>query len=103
MHITGFLGLATGCPSILTAMMLSPGWRRAVDVDDHVDVDFDAVQGGGGPVLHAGPPIASSNTFLAAPFLAAAAAQSTIPAQELSDRQEADMLVSFCHSFHFFF
>ena len=73
------------------------------DVDDHVDVDFDAVQGGGGPVLHAGPPIASSNTFLAAPFLAAAAAQSTIPAQELSDRQEADMLVSFCHSFHFFF
>ena len=73
-----------------------------VDVDDHVDhvdvtvdvdvdVDVDAVQGGGGPVLHAGPPIASSNTFLAAPFLAAAAAQSTIPAQELSDRQEADM------------
>jgi len=49
-------------------------------------------QGGGGPVLHAaGPPIASSNTFLAAPFLAAAAAQSTIPAQDLPDRQEADM------------
>jgi len=46
-------------------------------------------QGGGGPVLHhPGPPIASSNTFLAAPFLAQ---QSTIPAQELPDRQEADM------------
>jgi len=51
-------------------------------------------QGGGGPVLHhAAAPMAPSSTFLAAPFLAAAP-QSTIPAQELPDRQENDNMPS---------